>query len=266
MAGIIDAEGTISMTISSRNTRQHYLKICTCDKIIIPFLCKLLNKKLRIKKPSGQAKSNGFHVRLVGSELRNFLPNIIPYLFIKKLQAEYTLQALNIKCGKNEPYTKSESELWYNLYCKVSAINKRSNKYDVSKFYKNVSSNFTWPWLAGIIDGDGCIMLEKRGHTIKPSIKISLSNKKAIEYIAKNIDCSILKSGRKVGNRRPMFAVRMLTNKINEIGPKVIDYLMLKKNKLMIAMEIINIRMSADYELKNNQNEIKNCFAKFESI
>lgn len=270
IAGIIDAEGTISMTLTSRNTRFHYLKIVTCDNIIVPYLCKLFKKEIRIKKPSGQAKSNGFRIRLVGSELRDFLPNVIPYLFIKKQQAECTLRALNIKCGKNEPYTNNESELWYNLYCKVSAINKRGNKHDVSKFYKNVYSNFTWPWLAGVIDGDGCIMLEKRNNTLKPSIKISLSNKKAIEYIAKNIGCNMIKSGRKAGNRRSMFAVRMLSNKMMEIGPKIINHLILKKKKLEIAMKIVNIRESkkdSHYnELKNNQDEINNYFKEFRSI
>jgi hypothetical protein len=266
IAGIIDAEGTITMMKNKKGIRNHHLMVCTCDDVIVPYLCKLFHKQIRNKKISGSAKNNGLKFRLVGSQLREFLPKIIPYLFIKQPQAKLVLNALNIKSGKNTIYTNNENKLWNDLYKNVILLNKRGNKFDNSRFYNNLRTEFTWPWIAGMIDGDGCIRLEKRYKLIKPSIKISLSNKAAIEFIAKNIGCTILNAGKKIGNKKKMYAVRMMTCKIAKFGPLIVKYLKLKDKEMKIVIKIVNIRLNENCNSLITRLKVSNLINKFNNL
>jgi len=115
---------------------------------------------------------------------------------------------------------------------------------------------FSPAWLAGLVDGDGCISVgawkfrrrDGRKHTlIKPYLKISLAHIKTIEYLSSVFNVGVLKSGKELScgtRRRKMRAVRILPEKLSIWLPKLIPHLRLKRRQAELALEIIRLRNS----------------------
>jgi hypothetical protein len=251
LAGVIDAEGSISIYKQPQKrgkytiiTRKYKMRILTTDDIIIPQVAQLLNKQYH-KEPHRN------HITVYSCECKELLTQLLPFLYIKQPQAKCLLQIAAIKNGKNEFYTTEEETLWDNICQTNSLLNLRGK--DAPEDTEERQHEFSWPWFAGLIDGDGTIITSKFGRgshlIIKPVIKISLANLKTIEYLSEKLGINSLSSGGGKGNKRKTRAIRLMSNSIFSIAPKIIPYLTLKKERAEIAYEIVCLRR----EIQNGQ-------------
>lgn len=240
LAGIIDSEGSFSMSINNvkRNkyntiVRSHRLRISTTDDKIIPKAAKILGTNF---------SDNGYRktITLTAGPCRKLLPYLIPLLHTKRKAAEIFYEAIKIKNGQNASYSKEESENWLILCSKLSELNKRGKGAWTGNF---VDHEFSWEWFAGIIDGDGSITTSKfNNNNLKPYIKIAMTNHHTINHIANNLRKKLPKEDKVNGDRRTTKTIRLMSNDIIEFVPKFIDHLILKKRQAELAYEISILR------------------------
>ncbi len=280
LAGIIDSEGSIMVKIckyfaSRRNKYQTKvdmrLRIATCDNIIIPTVCRLL--QLKPKKLSRVTTAGneiwGIDIKRI-SLLKILLPKIIPYLYIKQPHVKLLLEALNIK--KDRCYTKQEMKKCKRIEQRITKLNERG----AGAYIDNLPRKhiFSYAWLAGLIDGDGTISIgkwqfrrkrsNKFRYVYKPYMKIALAHQKTIRYLSSKLDTGILKSGKQDERRRATRAVRLLPTKLINILPKLIPHLQLKHEHAKTALKLIKLRNSfsngvlGDPKCKKERQQIDN--------
>lgn len=244
LAGVIDAEGCFDMK-KRKSSKLYSLRIVTTDKIIVPKICRLLHKTWAIKKPSGEAKSDGYSITLSNIHCYIITKLIRPYLYTKAGQADCVIMAKEIKSGVSSKYSEQENAKWWGYYKRLKKLNATGKK---RKCEIPLSHTFTWPWLAGFIDGDGSVHVAtfKRKHgkpAVKPAMTISNSHIPTIKYIAKIIDKNDTNGGNR-GNRSPHRKLRLLSNKLSEFGYDILPYLVLKKDALKLSLDIVELRES----------------------
>lgn len=264
LGGVIDAEGSFILTCAKAKRglylckiRKASLIIATTDNVIIPTICQLLNCSCGTYIYNKQKRSAIHQVRIGGSSLRLLLPVLIPHLYTKQPQAKLVLSALNIKSGINAFYSKDESQLWQSYYDRVRILNQVGKT--AAKDTEQRNHVFSWPWLAGMTDGDGAIINSKfgiGGRLLKPVFKISLAHMLTIKYLEEQLGTNSLKGGGGIGNRRPIKTIRLMAKKQLEILPSITPHLRLKKPQAQIALEIATLRQLLPIGTNNSNSDI----------
>jgi hypothetical protein len=250
LCGVIDTEGSFSMSYkrAKRGRRTYRIRTCrlrisTTDDIIIPAASKLLGHSQQRSHPRNKRHSPRRTITIIGGQLRRLLPKLIPHLYTKQPQAKLLLAALNVKNGQNSFYALEESQLWDSIYRRVRELNQVGKR--AIEDQEPREHEFSWPWLAGMTDGDGAIInakFGKGGCTIKPVHKIALAHQQTIRYLESQLGVNSLRAGGGKDNKRPVRSIRLMAEKQREILPKIIPYLQLKRKHAEIALEIANIR------------------------
>lgn len=123
IAGMIDGEGTISISQFHRNggiTLIPYIKIGNTNKDVITYLHERIggNAQTRHRPGNDHHKPCYYTVTSSGARVLGLLPEILPYLIIKRKQAELLMEfcqsrfhALNGKSSKEAHYSQREWEL-----------------------------------------------------------------------------------------------------------------------------------------------------------
>lgn len=273
IAGIIDAEGSIGLYYKKKKingyvvkSRSAKLTISTCDHIIIPEISRILNKKYFSEKRNKNKMK--YVISLTGNQVRCLLSSLVKFLYIKQPHALLCLKALYIKNSKNEFYTEAESNTWENYRKELKILNERGKNATIDD--KKRLHIFTWPWLAGLIDGDGSVTLSEFGPrhkpTIKPIIKISLAHLKTITYLCKKFNRTELKGGKTKGNRRLTKTIRFMSTDIYNLSPKIIPHLKLKKKLVELAYQIVSLRREVTNKTNPIVTELINEFKKSKLI
>lgn len=252
LAGIVDAEGSIDLsrkrckrgkyTVTVRIAR---MRIKTCDMVVVPRIAAWFNVMVSKHAPINTLHSESSTVTIAGRRLREFLPIIIPHLYIKQPQAKIALDALNIKAGKATPYSLAESIAWDELYNKMRELNSDGRQAPIDNQPRD--HQFSWAWLAGLVDGDGSITVGRfgiGGRTRKPVLKISLTHRPTIKYLASVLGRAELKSGGGVGNKRLTTSIRLMSNDLLRILPEIVPYLAIKGRHAELALQIARLRVT----------------------
>ncbi|MDP1712209.1 MAG: LAGLIDADG family homing endonuclease [Candidatus Nanopelagicaceae bacterium] len=239
LAGIIDSEGSISMTYRKTNIgggkrafkRCHWLNIKTLDDKIVPE-CRRLLQLDPTNKP----------VRLIGEKLRSALVTVIPFLYVKRKQAEACLEAMSIK-RINAFYTEEEKRRWERLNQDVKTLNAVGKNAHTG--YEINDHTFHWAWLAGLIDGDGSITISKNAKQIKPRIKLTMTNHAVIDYLSRKLGV-VVRFDKVRGNRRITKTMVMSSINMARLVPNFIHYLRLKNEQAKSALEIVQMRQRGE--------------------
>lgn len=247
LAGIVDSEGSIDLRYANAKrdgyqvqTRVARMRIKTCDLVIVPRVANWVGTNTSTKPQKNTNHTSYTTTTICGGRLRALLPMLIPHLYTKQPQASLVLEALNIKAGQATIYSASEAERWDNLYHQVATFNKDGVFAEPDTCAR--SHRFSWPWLAGFVDGDGTITASKFTRNYKPVLKISLAHLPTITYLAKQLGRGELSSGGGKGNKRPTRAIRLMSNDLLRVLPEIIPYLAIKKKQAELALEIVELR------------------------
>lgn len=209
IAGVIDSEGSLDISVSKSKGYVHYyprIRIKTTDSVIVPHISKLLDKK---------HETRAMVISVQGQRCVDLIDLIRPYLLVKARQADKLIEL------QGKP-ADDELKLLNSGYVPRAFI----PEYEI-----------TYPWLAGMIDGDGSIYKCVLGRNQeKRALTIGLTDLEAMVVMANFFGLSLQNTGEKRPIRNQCQRVRLLSQKILEHGPHILPHLTLKKAKMEEAI------------------------------
>lgn len=96
------------------------------------------------------------------------------------------------------------------------------------------------------MDGDGSVIInrfhKRNGSICKPTLQIGMTNFQTINYLADIFSSTTGDRNDKRGDRKPSKRIRLMSMKLIEFLPKIIPYLIFKKELAILALEICQLR------------------------
>jgi hypothetical protein len=243
MAGIMDSEGSISLSISRKSSGYEcfnlMIQVTNTDRRLMDWMVSNFGGVFcaEIKRNSFYPGSKVFRWSVYGREKQEaFLLGLIPHLVIKKQQAIKGLDFLRLGRGDNQ----KRRDLWKQM--------KYLNSIDVviPDILPKPNSNEASSYVAGYIDGDGTIC-----GTYHRSMNISIVSTDfvIIKWLLANFGGKFYTRTRT--NERPDF--KKISKPIHQwflSGAKnkelfllrTIPYMMLKKEQAKLLLEILRLR------------------------
>ena len=107
-------------------------------------------------------------------------------------------------------------------------------------------SNIDLSYLAGLIEGEGCLSIskDKRGY-FKPIMEISMTDIDIVSFISKKYGIKMDRNRHSVLGNRELFRVAFRVNSIKELLPKLIPYM---KSKIKIKQANLIIQLQKDID------------------
>jgi hypothetical protein len=268
ISGIVDGEGTISIT-KYNNINNSYR-----PDVLIPNTNLNLLKYIRDISKIGyiyerpKQKDNWkicYIYRLRKHEYKKFLIPILPYLIIKKRQAELVLQYVSLRKGhKYYPLTIEEIEVRENIYDEIKPLNERGQKYlhEVEKFPK-LNSNLkeltkgSCAYLAAIIDSEGCIFINKnRDGYYKPHINIRNTNIDLIHYIQILTNIGFITNETSETIHKNSYLWNLYVHQMKDFLIKTKPYLKIKNQQCDLLLEYFQLKGERRINELTNQEKI----------
>ena len=102
-----------------------------------------------------------------------------------------------------------------------------------------------YAYLAGIIDGEGCISIRKckQGKYIyfKPMIEVSMTHRPTIEFVAKTFGNSVWYEVRAIYRHKKIYKWRATGTNVIPILKNILPYLITKREQAIVALEMANL-------------------------
>jgi hypothetical protein len=154
---------------------------------------------------------------------------MLPYLKIKKIRVLFALVLLELREKRKRKFTKNDSEI-------LSQISKLIKFYNNNCENEEIEGEVNYEWLAGFIDGDGCLIYFpfKRKNKVYyyPRIGICNNNKKVIKWLHQQIGGSFIKDRSKSKYRkRNFYRLLICGQQAKELLNKIENFLILKRQK-----------------------------------
>lgn len=234
MAGLMDAEGTFTVTSCIHNTLGHrlYDPTIACHITDYPVLKWIVSKfgGTIYKRKLTEGKLQDWDWRTDSyKHSQNFIQQILPYLVLKKDEATNLLDFYSL-------FRQQVPEKRQVLYEKSRALKTRiRNDYTQDFLWKN---NLISAYFAGWFDGEGTV-----GHTNSGrSVRLSLGNtSKGILDVMKIVyGGSILLVNGRPEHHAPMFQWQLDgKEKVEKTLLDIIPHLIIKRNQAISALELI---------------------------
>jgi hypothetical protein len=262
MAGIMDSEGSISLSISRKSSGYEgfnlMIQATNTDRRLIDWVVSNFGGRfvLETKTNSFKFGSKVFRWVVYGSENQEaFLLGVMPYLVIKKQQALLSLQFLRLGRGDN----LKRREMWEHM----KALNQESVV--VPEHFPK--SEKRAQYLAGYLDGDGNISgTYVRGH----NISIASTDFVVIKWFMANYGGRFY-SRQPLGCRHKVIHMWYVTGAKNKerLLLDVIPHLLIKRDRAKLLLEIIRLRQTditgQDKETSARISELNNQIKKLNS-
>ena len=222
-----------------------------CDDVVIPTISEWIGKKFN------NPNQRGLTLELAKNDSIRILTQCFNYLYLKQPRAKLFLNAAKMRNNCTDLYTEKERHEWHG-YCEEL---KKYNERGTTKFIDNSprKHKFHWAWVVGLIDGDGSIIISKwtrkdKTTIEKPTMQLSLTNHKTIEYLAEILEIDSRNGKDKRPNRKQPKRIRLMSNNIIRILPHIIPYLTMKKELAILALDICTLRREIPNGQYNHEN------------
>ncbi len=279
LAGVIDSEGSVFISkVNPRKIRYRRgffyrpeLSVANSDPRLLARVRELIGKGYYGRDKSNQNPiwKDKWQYKGSGTVLRRVLPQILPYLTVKRAVAEAMLRYLefvdkNPLDGPKRPPHGYDEEL-DGLYRAVKNLNMRGRAVTP---LNEVTSRSWGPkhrgrggratkcrslaeaekaWLAGVIDGEGSIFLSKvmnrktrRGFFYLPTITVSNTNRDFLVRVAQIIGEGTVCLAKRGGDReRPRWMYMASSGVIRAIVPQIMPYLIVKKERASLMLQFL---------------------------
>jgi hypothetical protein len=235
MAGTMDSEGSISLSISRKSSGYEcfnlMIQVTNKSRRLIDWIVSNFGGRFVVETKTNSFAKPGskiFRWVMYGSENQEaLLLGLIPYLVIKKQQALLGLEFLRLGRGDN---TKRR-EMWEGM--------KRLNQEPVPVPDYFTKSEKRSQYLAGYIDGDGCICgTYIRGH----NISVSSTDFVVIKWFLANYGGRF--NSRQVHpDHKLMYTWHVSGGKNKErLLLDIIPHLLIKRDRAKLLLEILRLR------------------------
>jgi hypothetical protein len=116
MAGFVDADGSISIVTVAKNKRYiPKLTVCNCKKEVVYLFADHFGGKIRKRVWKNKNWRPNFEWTLTSKKASHVIKKLLPYLLIKKKQAELVLQAVEIKSKSSSALARWHPDKWQAL-------------------------------------------------------------------------------------------------------------------------------------------------------
>ena len=307
LAGVIDGEGSIfisKVTPKKFRYRRGFfyrpeLSVANSNPALLARVREIVGKgyfgrdKETKQNPTWKDK---WQYKGSGQVLRGILPQILPYLTIKREVAEAMLRYVsfvdeNPIDGSEQPPSGYDETL-DSLYIAVKALNAKGRAIGLVPEDANLEpwgpkhrgrggratecrrlSEVEKAWLAGVIDGEGTIFLSKvisrktrRGFFYLPTIGVSNTNRdflvKVAETIGEGTVCFAKKGDAKT---RPRWMYIASSGVLRAILPQILQYLIVKKDRAALMLQFLEF-LDNNPIYGNGDNVPPGYYAKLDSL
>lgn len=267
IAGIIDGEGCFVKQSSSKHSNKHscypLIQVVTTDKVLMEWMVNTTGIGSIYSAPRKQKNwSDAWSWNITSSYIRQILPLIAPYLIIKKNHADLFMRIFDIR--NNRRLTSDEAKHFSE---ELSKLNKRGiGKFIAagtevvvdckgasgkSKCIRDLSETES-AYLAGIIDGEGCLGTSLRKMDRETSsrpvscylkIQISTTDKSLTDWILSTTGIGFIykqKRGKYGWNDGWIWAAT--ERYIRQLLPKISPYIVIKTKQLRLFESVIEIK------------------------
>ncbi len=224
-AGFIDSDGNIDLSMRQRKSCiSFYPKITVAQTF--PKILEKFKEKLNV----GVIYGNIFEIN--GNKFYSFTPNILDNLVIKYNSCKYIIENGRLLIDEEESAKKIISEF-------------RKKRYEAKRL-----NSIDLDWFAGLIDGDGCFLVENRTSCYKLGFRLVLSGHENDIWIF-NLICDTFGGyTRKLKNAKCIQWVLSLTDKDDKFLYELESRLYVKKLQAYIVRKYLikysGIRMKSD--------------------
>lgn len=258
---IIDGEGCILISKKVNKRYQLTISVINTSKLLIDFLFQNFGGHIEQGKPKENHQQFwGWYLFSLNDSI-DFLEQINPYLLIKRKQAELALefakQRENInKLGNYKRYYIEEQIRIY------EEIKRLKQEYPLELPDYNFTEEEKLYYLAGLIDGEGCIRLTKAIHKNKygnkklifvPLISIANTDKRISNFLIKEFKGFTMKKER-TGKWKSIYQWYTQGVSKKNFFLNLKDKLLIKNDKLNLLLRYIKIR---ENNYKHTEEELQ---------
>lgn len=257
MAGAMDAEGTFCITSCTHNTLGHRLYDPTVRyrntfKGIFKWIVDNFGGTNYHHKPSGLSKLDSWDWSTDSyKHSRSFISLILPYLIIKKEEAEVLLQFYDLY---RQQVPEKRQELYENL-------RQLKNRDSVTTEMQDLpfKTNLVNAYFAGFFDGEGFISFKKNNGYDSVTIGVGNTDKKLLDIMQKRYGGSVYVLG---GSSRPEHHAPMWQWQLNRKESiekfllKLLPYLIVKRDKAKVALEFVRGKKIQSELISDNESTL----------
>lgn len=265
LAGLTDADGSIYITLVKKiKSYRPTLSICNADHKLIFFLKSIFGGSIYVRNKDKDKWKLNYAWKVSLNKALRIIKLLLPYLKIKKAQAEIAILANGLK---NSPKIESLRK----KCCRLNARGEKAIKQTKIKrelcFDKD---DLFYSYLAGLIDADGSISICSHGKLRQfiSSVYLYSCNFLPIKILTDNFGGSfrLKKTGaaRNNPNWRGCYEWRLIKKKADEFIEKLLPYLRIKKRqaKLVMKLRCLKNKHTAAFRRWNksaNDEILRNC-------
>lgn len=164
--------------------------------------------------------------------------------FVMKNYRTMSIADMARKIGRG--YHSLDGFLYVNNLYKNRLTIKRQNLKGISHL-----SPTQWAYLAGIVDGEGTITIQKTYQKYyRPYVQVANTSTKLLKHFIKLGFYGVLEAN---GNNRPYWRIEVSGYQIESLIDGLMPFLIIKKDLALLTKEFITIRLSQPHRTKPNK-------------
>lgn len=239
LAGIIDGDGSISITVINRKdwngySFQPHIAIGMTSRKLCKWVQHHFGGNLYGYKAISDRHQKMFHLRITGKiALTNLLKELLPYLLIKKQAALTVLEYMSL----GDAFCQ-EGRMEF-----ARQVQQNNKENHLTEDTRTLNSREAAAYLAGIIDSEGCIGIrDNSGQAFAPYIKINSVNKALITWIDSVFEGSVRTHKYKKESCRDCHLWDLYGKKnIENVLLSVLPYLVIKKELANTVLQFVRL-------------------------
>lgn len=263
-AGLFDGEGSITIQ-RSNNTFSLVVRVTSTDRPIVDFLLLHFGGWIGVQTPNKNVKNCRpcwfWGIQSKAASL--FLARIAPFLVIKKSQADLAAE-FQARIGARGVNRLTPEEVTTR-----ETYKRRLVELKLGCSAETTAGLFDPPYVAGLLDGEGTILIYKVVDYYQLSVRIVNTDLKVLESLKSLFGGCISGKCEKISKRtRPCWTWEIQGPKAAELLVELYPYVLVKRDQTRLALEFqshkcllkkegsskeVNIRLGEDYKLKISQ-------------
>lgn len=227
MGGFFDAEGNVGI-----NSQSVQVKVTNANMSTL----QVFTDRFNFAGPYRSGHSVALCVEANHAKSVPFLTAILPYLVIKKGRAQTALEFQKLKRWTGGVgYSHEERIRMFQVSERMRWMNTKGRE---ATYCVDAAERFPdetlWPYLAGFIDGDGSLGVDKKGRLV---VQISNAHPAPLKWVAKEFEMKVGEEIRSASNARPYYHVHVSGGKAVIFIKRIYPYLIEKKETARLLLE-----------------------------
>ena len=255
LATVIDTEGWI--TIQKTNNKIGLvlqLGVGNTNPNLTDWLKSTFGGSIYHRKSQSEYRKSCYTWRIYSNTASQLLIEILPYLLIKKEQAELAIQFQSNMHGKSsalEPFSEEYQMKMVEMKKAMNKLNQKGKINDIPLKEISIDSSIEEDYirLAMLLDCEGYIGIYKINQSLGTIIGVGNTNPNLLSWISLKFGGAVSKTIRKNYNHRNYYTWRANTKKAKRLLELIKEYLIMKEEQAILG---ILCETSDDFDFKKS--------------